>query len=484
MPATSAPRPAAGAPPHAPGARLVPLAVGGLVAVLYLWWSLLQWRRGEVPSWDLAIFTQLARSYAEGRGPEVHVKGHGYNLLGDHFHPVLVLLGPLYALFPSALTLLVLQDLLMGVCAWAIARSGVRLLGRGPGAALGLACGLSFGLQAAVAVQFHEVAVAVPMLALSLGALVERRWSAAAAWAAPVALVKEDLGLTVAVLGLVLARRARAAGAPARPGLLLAGWGTACSVLAVTVVLPALNPAGEFAYADRLDPAAVLADPLGALTALVVPGRKALTWLALVLTGAVLALRSPLALVALPTLLWRMLSPEPGYWGTGWHYSAVLMPVVLAALLDAVVRLRASRRPGAVRLGRAGPWAALGVALVLLPAHPLGDLADPAAYRPDPRAAAKEAVLAAVPEGASVATDLTLLHRLVPRAEVHWLGSTGDPAPDLVVVDRAGTAWGGSPPGDVAAWAEQRYGAAYEPVREQEHLVVVGRTGRAGPPVR
>ena len=31
--------------PHAPGARLVPLAVGGLVAVLYLWWSLLQWRR-------------------------------------------------------------------------------------------------------------------------------------------------------------------------------------------------------------------------------------------------------------------------------------------------------------------------------------------------------------------------------------------------------------------------------------------------------
>ena len=94
---------------------LVPLGVGLLVLVLYVWWSLLQWHRWEVPSWDLGIFTQLAKSYAAGDGPVVHLKGHGANLLGDHFHPVLVLLGPVYALFPSALTLLVVQDLNVGV---------------------------------------------------------------------------------------------------------------------------------------------------------------------------------------------------------------------------------------------------------------------------------------------------------------------------------------------------------------------------------
>ena len=178
--------------------------------------------------------------------------------------------------------------------------------------------------------------------------------------------------------------------------------------------------------------------------------------------------------MALPTLLWRMLSPNHGYWGTGWHYSAVLMPIVFVALLDAVLRLRGGRLR---RLARAAPALALVVALLMVPGRPLADLVDSAAYRPDPRAGAKAAVVAAVPEGASVATDLTLLHHLVPGAQVHWLGSEGDPAPDYVVVDRLGAAWGGNPPGDVAGWARQRYGAGYTEVRDEKHLVLVRRRG-------
>ncbi|MFF0944635.1 DUF2079 domain-containing protein [Kocuria sp. CPCC 205300] len=479
MPATALRRPADPVPPPAaPGwrARLAPPGVAALVLVLYVWWSLLQWHRWEVPSWDLGIFTQLAKSYAAGEGPVVHIKGHGADLLGDHFHPILVLLGPLYALFPSALTLLVLQDVLVAVSAGALTRFAVRALGTAPGVLLGLAYGLSFGLQAAVAVQFHEVAFALPLLVLALGSLVERRWAAAALWAAPVAFVKEDLGVTVAALGLVLVWRAhREAGGERGPvllGLGLAAWGAAWSALAVAVVLPALSTDGRFAYADRLDLAAAAADPLGALVSLVVPGQKALTWLTLLAVGVVLVLRSPLALVALPTLLWRMLSPNHGYWGTGWHYSAVLMPIVFVALLDAVLRLRHGRLR---RLARAAPALALAVALLLVPGRPLADLADPAAYRPDPRADVKAGVVAAVPEEASVATDLTLMHYLVPRAQVYWLGSEGDPAPEYVVVDQLGATWGGNPPEDVAAYARERYGAGYAVVRDEKHLVLVRR---------
>jgi hypothetical protein len=210
------------------------------------------------------------------------------------------------------------------------------------------------------------------------------------------------------------------------------------------------------------------------VVSLVVPAQKALTWLTVLAVGAVVVVRSPLALVALPTLVWRMLSPNHGYWGTGWHYSAVLMPIVLVALLDAVLRLRGGPFR---RLARAAPALALVVALLLVPGRPLADLVDPAAYRPDPRADAKAAVVAAVPEGTSVATDLTLLHHLVPRAEVHWLGSEGDPAPEYVVVDRLGAAWGANPPGDVADWARQRYGTGYTQVRDEKHLVVVRRRG-------
>ena len=51
-----------------------------------------------------------------------------------------------------------------------------------------------------------------------------------------------------------------------------------------------------------------------------------------------LCLFSPLTLIVLPTLAWRFLSELPVYWGQEWQYSAVLMPVVFAAAIDALCR--------------------------------------------------------------------------------------------------------------------------------------------------
>ena len=187
---------------------LLPAATTVLVAAtLYITFSVAQWRTMQVPSWDLAIFSELAKDYAHLQAPIVPIKGEGYNLLGDHFHPVLVLLGPVYRLFPSGLTLLVVQDLLLAASAWPITRLAVRLTGRLAGLALGLAYALSWGLQGAVAAQFHEIAFAVPLLALSTVAFVEQRWRACAAWALPLLLVKEDMGLTVLMIGLAVAWR-------------------------------------------------------------------------------------------------------------------------------------------------------------------------------------------------------------------------------------------------------------------------------------
>ena len=67
-----------------------------LGACLYITFSVGQWRSLTVPSWDLAIFTEAAKSYSHFSAPIVPVKGPGYNLLGDHFHPILVLLGLVY----------------------------------------------------------------------------------------------------------------------------------------------------------------------------------------------------------------------------------------------------------------------------------------------------------------------------------------------------------------------------------------------------
>ena len=82
------------------------------------------------------------------------------------------------------------------------------------GLLLGAAFALSFGVQQAVAAQFHEVAFAVPLLTVSLGYLVlasrvsdgerNRYLVRACWWALPIAFVKEDMGVTAAVIGFVI----------------------------------------------------------------------------------------------------------------------------------------------------------------------------------------------------------------------------------------------------------------------------------------
>lgn len=62
---------------------------------------------------------------------------------------------------------------------------GRAVLGRPRGLAVGIAYGLSWGIQRAVEFDFHEIAFAVPLLAFALEAVLARRWRAALLWGCP-----------------------------------------------------------------------------------------------------------------------------------------------------------------------------------------------------------------------------------------------------------------------------------------------------------
>ncbi|TFD45135.1 DUF2079 domain-containing protein [Cryobacterium frigoriphilum] len=437
--AAAAPTPAQATEPGRPLGRrpslavLIAALVGVITAGVYTVFSALQWQSFAAPSWDLGIFTQLAGRYATLQAPIVTIKGEGYNLLGDHFHPLLVLLAPVYAVFPHAFTLVVVQNLLFGFAAAVIAYAAARLLGPWPGALFGLAFGLSWGLQGAVAVQFHEVAFAVPLLALSLAALLRERWLACVLWALPLVFVKEDLGLTVFALGLVLAWRSRGP-----LGLWLAVWGLAWFAVASFVVLPVLNPGGRWTYTSSMNLGALVADPLAFFQP-----EKGVTVLFLLLASGLLALRSPLALVLLPTLAWRFLSENHGYWGPGWQYSAVLMPILFCAALDGIRLLRSSPRPWLRAYSRFVVPVIVLVAMALTPQLPLSRLADVDTHFGTSRAADAAGALAAVPDGSVVESDIGLMNYLVERTDVYWLGNE-NPLPDYLVVDHSA----GGLPGD------------------------------------
>ena len=487
----------------------LPAVIACAVAALYISFSLAQWRTLSDPSWDLAIFTEAAQAYSRFEAPIVPIKGPGYNLLGDHFHPILMLLGPIFRFFPSAFTLLIVQDLLIAASVLPIARLAQRLLGRGGAVLVGLAYGLGWGLQGAVAAQFHEVCVAVPLLACAGAAFVERRWGACMAWLAPIILVKEDLGLTVFVAGLALAWRRRGED---RSGMLAslayALFGILAFVVTVKLFLPAMNPAGTWAYS--LDGSATGAGTAmaGATAArevpslwqiLAVPSVKIVT-LAVLLAGAgVVGARSPWFALVLPTLAWRFAGSVDAYYQwSSWHYNAVLVPIAACALLDVIagwlapadapVGLAAAvetdadcANPAPASSGRrrALAWAAacvpaisLALTATSLPLWKLPTLTD------SPRLDAAQGAIDAVPVGASVETDTTLLARLVPGRDVYWVGTTVgmDAPPEYVVVDRQSYAWGGAEV-DAESWASAAHpGHTYETIYSAQGFRVARRT--------
>ena len=342
------------------------VVIGAWVMIYY---SIVQWETmKQVPSWDLAIFSEMAKAYAHLQAPIVPVKGDGFNLLGDHFHPILILLGPIWRLFPTPLSLLITQDLLLAVSAWPLTRLASRLTNQWVGGALGLVYVLSWGMQGAVAAQFHEVAFAMPMLAYASVAFVERRWVAVTAWSAPLVLVKEDMGLTVLMIGVAViltsavpawyrsctvirpggrgadGLNAAAGNAPTdeatrnrhrglRLGVGMIVGGIAAFLFAIQVFLPVFNINGVWDYGLSSQDQPTSPD---ALT------QKATVVVMLILTSGVVGVTSPWLLVVLPTLAWRFLGSVEFYWvWDNWHYNATLMPIALGALLDVVARRRA-----------------------------------------------------------------------------------------------------------------------------------------------
>ncbi len=401
----------------------VPVLTASLVAALYTAVSVRRHVDLETSGFDLGIFTQDVRSWAELRFPPVStLKGPDFNRFGDHFSPILALVAPVYRVFPSAVTLLVVQALLLGVGVVPLMRFAYRRLGAPAMVVVGVAFGLSWGIANAADFEFHEVAFAVPLLVMASIAYVERRELAAVVWAAPVVLVKEDLGLTLAVLGLLVALRGRR-----RLGALTVLGGVAATAVELLVIIPAANPGG------RNDHDGYFAGPL-VHDALSWPGldTRVTTLVWLLAPTAFLALRSSVLWLGVPTILWRFASDHPPFWGTSYHYSAVLMPIVFVAFVDALTGHR--DRGGRV-------WWPLAVSaavtLALIPFQSLDEALHASLWRTTPDTVAIHRLLDRIPSGVTVAASNDLAAQLTARDDVSLVGriTLGPTGPQYAVID-------------------------------------------------
>lgn len=436
------PRPPAGWDPlrsprrRAHLAALAPWLLAAVLAVVYGVDSVGRYRQGATLSWDLGLFTEAVKQYAHLHAPVADARAPGFDLLGEHFHPILALLGPFFALAPTPVTLLVAQAVLFALSVVPVTAIARERLGSAAGCALGAAYGTSFGVVQAVDFDFHELAFAAPLIALALLALLrERSWLLVGACVG-LMCTKEEFGVTVVLpLGLAWTLRDRARWRRRMP---LAAAGLLVSLLQIRVLIPALNPQHAYGF---LALGAGSADGTGNAVGLTElfsgGGTKAHLLLLLGLVTAFTALCSPLVLLAVPDLLMRFASSDSAYWGTSYHYNAVLMPILFVAAVDGITRVRARENRFAALAGR---HAVLGIVVAgafLLPFYALGHAFSALPYAPGPlHLAALHRAQDEVPAGESVEASLDVLAPLAAKADAYWIGNALiDPAPDYVVFD-------------------------------------------------
>ena len=174
--------------------------------------------------------------------------------------------------------------------------------------------------------------------------------------------------VTVLVIGALVAYWT--AGATRIRGILTSLWGIGWTVLAVKVLIPWFSSDGRYGQGSKLPSGGVAGAVDSAWNGVVGGDSRASTVLLLLLITGFAALRSPLTVIALPTLAWRFVSDNSNFWGPIYHYSAILMPILFAALVDALVR---GRRDGGIstRARRGILGVVLVVAVASVPSLPL-----------------------------------------------------------------------------------------------------------------
>lgn len=433
--------------------------MAAILSVAYSLYGLFRhWRFGS-SGFDLGIFDQAVWHLSRFETPASTISGFS-NILGDHFYPIIALFAPLYWVAPAPETLLVAQAVLLSasiVPAFLFLRA--RLSSR---LALWLASayGLSWGIQQTAAFDVHEMAFAPLAVTLLLLAIDQRRWRLLWTVAACTLLIKEDLVALLATAGLYLAWQGER-----RRGFTLAGISIAAFLVITNVAIPAFSDTGAYAYTNTF--AAILERPWTAPLVLVTPITKLRTlafWFAPFLF---LSLASPLALLAAPLMLSRLLSASPLHWGNVFHYSAPIAPIVALSAGDGMARLISGGRLAP----RAAGWlaAACLVASALIPGRPpLGRLFSAEHYQPVASASAAGAALALVPDEASVIAQGAIVPHLSQRHDIRVLRDGAGDA-DVVIAAAPLNPW---PYPDTAA-----LGLAVDAYRARGYRVEFERDG-------
>lgn len=315
------------------------LLIGGMMMVL----SISRYLAYNSGMYDLGNMSQAIWSVSQGQPLVFTFEDGQLSRLALHVEVIYLLIAPIYALFPSPVTLLVIQSSLYALGALPVYRLAQRKLnGRWSGLIFMLVYLLYPVMDTAVLFDFHGDSLAVPFILLALDALDIKSWKHYGVWVGVSLLCKFYVALPVAAMGAAIwLQGKRKAGF--WTALSAAAWGA----FAFFVVRSIFAPEGIVAEAQSTA-LGYLSFYFSSMLEGLKTGSLSRTIVAVIvfLPAIWLGFRSPSWLipagaVAIPALLSN--GPGPSYY-YGYHHYALAVPFLVMAILDGAAVMKAKQQ--------------------------------------------------------------------------------------------------------------------------------------------
>lgn len=339
------------------------LLISALIySVVYSVLSILRHNTFHSYTFDLGILTQTIWNTAHGRLFETSI-GRARNVelvgsyLGNHVRPILLLVAPLYRLWPDPRMLLVLQSVALGAAAVPLYWVARRCIDNRIAEIVLVVCYLMYpALGYANLFDFHPLVLSIPLLFLAYWAKLEGR--RAVFWIAVLLALftKEEMAVPIAAWGavhLLLALCAKWRRRPVGPlayrgtwtGLGLALVGGIWAVLCIGVIIPHFNDAQPYRFLLLWQQLASMwrAWPAAGATIQVTGSGQTLQAFLIHLTAPLgySFLLGPGALcVSLPSLAYLLTGSREALHTVGYQYPAVLIPWLFLATVEGLAYLK------------------------------------------------------------------------------------------------------------------------------------------------
>lgn len=407
-----------------------------ILTVLYSALSILRHNHFQSGGFDLGIFDQQTWQYSRFLYPYNTIKDRF--ILGDHLELTMPLMAPLYWLWDDVRMLLIFQAFWLSFSAIAIyALSRLRKFSETVSLVLAFVYSIFFGLQFAVFSDFHSVIIGVGLLPWVAYFLESGRKKLLIASIALLLLTQENMGISLAGLGLIYFFRKDFR----KTSFIFIILGIFASLISAKII-SFMSPAG-FQYWPQIS-----LNPFTNLKELFDSPEKRDVWLYSLAGFGFLPLLSPGAILAVVLDLSQYFVTGPEFarmWSPFMHHRAILAPLLALGTLEAFELFRKKKLNLNV------------VAIVLLIFvlgqqyffHlPLNKLTKADYWKEEPWMKDDEKLISLVPAGASVATQQNFVPHLSHRKEIYLVY----PRPHDFDFSEKLVALGGTPCGRRSCW--------------------------------